>query len=894
MELSVYQSKILEAVNKRVAAKRKKGLIVEALAGTGKSTMIWLICQELQAQGFSQSEVAAVVFGRKNKEDLQKKISQKVGKDWGVVVRTLHSLCYGIYRDALNVSHVRVKNESGKYTKIAQEFGLFPSPDSGRGSDTPGSLLSGANPAIYSEKDFTDLLDRLRLYCLEATRENVEYLVNLYKLGIKDISLVTAAAEFCLSEGLKVATNRRYWIDMTDMVWVPWAMREDSRFSAAITGRREQFRFLLLDEAQDTDLLQIEMLSLLVDPARSFLTAVGDRNQACYFFRGALNDGMDRITKRFQGENLPLPVCYRCGTSHLELVREIFPSIPIQPRHSAPLGEIRVVLSRDFHKIFDSEHLSYMGVCRKNAPLVKAAIQLLAAGKPAKIKDRNIGGRLVARVKDICLKQRVKYNPETFIRVSVEYESAQRRRLKDFPDSVNQILDLTDMLEAIRALFQAYEPETFKAWEKIVDYIFDESGYSPISLYTIHSGKGGEGQVSFIIYPEDLPFSHPKQVPEEKAQEDHLLYVALTRTLASGEEGSGILYLVCREAGEDEDSDDDDETKHNRGQVKWPEWLPKKYRRLWKWDESHPQQPEVSPNGSDHNSSNWSENVEVEPTWVEPASTVKDALLEKPIALEPSLESENSWSYEVPETRPTSLAAPATPEFDVLSQLDSGEKQELTSLEEQILQAIVLPKRWWYSGGKALREIRDKRLYRETHSDFHLYCLEKFRKTRRQIDRWIAAAAALDNLTSDGCEILPTSESVLRPIASLPSDQQVEVWNRAILSVVGCPTAALVSEVRDEMLGKTPAARQNSNEQTQTDIDQMNVAYAYVEPESQIQTSWSISESLEPLEEAQARNWILRLSVSEMESLHSWLGELIQSHRGKNKGKRGRSKKIVS
>lgn len=589
MELSPYQTNIILAVQQRVSAKRKKGLVVEALAGTGKSTMIWLICQHLQKRGFFPHEVAALVFGRKNKEDLQKKIEQKVGSDWGVVVRTLHSLCYGIYRDALNVSHVRVKNESGKYTKIATEFGLFPSPDGG--SDT-GSLLEGANPAIYSEKDFTDLLDRLRLYCLEANQENVSYLVDLYKLGIKDIELVTAAAEFCLNEGLKVATNRRYWIDMTDMVWVPWVMREDSRFSAAITGRKKQFRFLLLDEAQDTDLLQIEMLSLLVDPTSTFLTAVGDRNQAVYFWRGALNDGMDRITKRFQGENLPLPVCYRCGTKHLELVREVFPKIPIQPRQEAPAGEIRVVLSRDFHKIFDDEHLSYIGVCRKNAPLVKAAIQLLAAGKPAKIKDKNIGGRLVARVRDICYKQRVKYTPETFIRVSVEYESAQIKRLGDFPDSENQILDLTDMLEAIRALFQAYEPETFKAWERIVEKIFDESGYSPISLYTIHTGKGGEGQVSFILYPEDLPFSHPKQVPEEIAQEDHLLYVALTRTLADGEKGSGILYLVCREAGEEDENEDDDlKIKHNRGQVKWPDWLPKKYRRLWKWGESNTPEP---------------------------------------------------------------------------------------------------------------------------------------------------------------------------------------------------------------------------------------------------------------------------------------------------------------
>jgi len=362
MELSTYQTQIIKAVQSRLKTKVKKGLIVEALAGTGKSTVIWLICQELQAQGFSPQSVTALVFGRKNKEDLQKKIEQKVGASWGGVVRTLHSLCYAIYRDAMCVKHNRVNSDNSKYTRIAQEYGFFPLKDESRGIDVPGGLLEGTNPAIYSEKDFTDLLDRLRLYCLDATQENVKFLVDLYRLGIKDIGLVAAAAEFCLSEGLKVATNLRYWIDMTDMVYVPWKMatRSDSRFSAVITGRREQLRFILLDEAQDTDLLQIEMLSLLLNPAKSFLTAVGDRNQAVYFFRGALNDGMDRITSRFQGENLPLPVCYRCGTSHLELVREVFPKIPIQPRPDAPLGEIRVVLNKDFHKIFDDEHLSYI------------------------------------------------------------------------------------------------------------------------------------------------------------------------------------------------------------------------------------------------------------------------------------------------------------------------------------------------------------------------------------------------------------------------------------------------------------------------------------------------------------------------------------------------------
>ena len=83
---------------------------------------------------------------------------------------------------------------------------------------------------------------------------------------------------------------------------------------------------------------------------------------------------------------------------------------------------------------------------------------------------------------------------------------------------------------------------------------------------------------------------------------------------------------------------------------------------------------------------------------------------------------------------------------------------------------------------------------RETYSDFHEYCLERFNKTRRHIDRWIVAAAVLDNLTESGCTVLPTAESVLRPIASLPPERQVEVWNRALEAAESCPTAKRLFE----------------------------------------------------------------------------------------------------
>ena len=77
-----------------------------------------------------------------------------------------------------------------------------------------------------------------------------------------------------------------------------------------------------------------------------------------------------------------------------------------------------------------------------------------------------------------------------------------------------------------------------------------------------------------------------------------------------------------------------------QGQVKWPEWLPKKYRQLWLWDKSD--QAEIE--------SNWSDSLEIESSLSETASTISDALLEKQIELEPD-ESAHKTAAAVSETK---------------------------------------------------------------------------------------------------------------------------------------------------------------------------------------------------------------------------------------------------
>ena len=70
--------------------------------------------------------------------------------------------------------------------------------------------------------------------------------------------------------------------------------------AALLKGMREQYRYILVDEFQDTNIAQLELLTLLAGERRNIL-AVGDDDQAIYRFRGASFGSFTIFLERFCG-----------------------------------------------------------------------------------------------------------------------------------------------------------------------------------------------------------------------------------------------------------------------------------------------------------------------------------------------------------------------------------------------------------------------------------------------------------------------------------------------------------------------------------------------------------------------------------------------------------------
>ncbi len=216
---------------------------------------------------------------------------------------------------------------------------------------------------------------------------------------------------------------------------------------------------------------------------------------------------------------------------------------------------------------------------------------------------------------------------------------------------------------------------------------------------------------------------------------------------------------------------------------------------------------------------------------------------------------------------PTELLEQSTPIVEVLESSTLSDTDELTHEEERDrgnLERKV--ERAFYEAGKALQELRERRLYRSTHETFEDYCAQRFGFQRRHPYRLIDAADVVDNLigtqfhelgddsqmcpngtqteirtigtqlendpnlttngtqnddsemcpigtqteTNDemcpnGAQILPTSERQVRPLTKLEPDQQREAWAKAVEQAGGkVPSGRIVKSIVDQIRERSP------------------------------------------------------------------------------------------
>ncbi|PWR72056.1 UvrD-helicase domain-containing protein [Methanospirillum lacunae] len=135
-------------------------------------------------------------------------------------------------------------------------------------------------------------------------------------------------ARFCeLVEEEKAAAGG---IDFADLIRSCRRLFRDHQGLVAEHYKR-QFRYILVDEFQDTDPAQFEIVTAIAgrpDPGMQSLFIVGDPKQSIYLFREAdvtrFRDASSLITDKCSGKEIPLDVCFRSSPAVITFVNILF------------------------------------------------------------------------------------------------------------------------------------------------------------------------------------------------------------------------------------------------------------------------------------------------------------------------------------------------------------------------------------------------------------------------------------------------------------------------------------------------------------------------------------------------------------------------------------------
>ena len=479
-----------------------------AVAGSGKSSTLSIVAKTLEESGLKPSEIKICVFGKLNAQDLIKKF----GQAWKESISTIHSAGFSLVKKELGIrSSYDIDINGQKYKRIAQDLDLIP-----KRNNPIGRLRS--EHIIGDDNDFLKLIDLVRLTNQQPTRQVVQDIALHFEIDdVWKPDLVARWIEFCLKIGEEQAIKKEC-LDFTDQIWLPvkWKLNEAKWF--------RPYKVLLVDEAQDLNAAQLELVMILAGSSGRIL-AVGDPRQAIFGFAGADNQSYQKITERTNAVELPLSICYRCPISHIELVKKIYPDIPIEPSPTATEGTITHIKNEQIEGLIKAGD---MVIGRKTAPLVSLCIKLISRGTKCTVKGKDIGESLKKDLDDIV--KVPGYNFQFFNHAVSIYHRIKAQKYQGLDNEEQLLKNLEDKMQAITIIYQS-QPQAINIddLKYYIGTLFSDTN-SPVTLSTCHRAKGLESDRIFIYKPEDMPMTWKNQQAWQLEQEQNLLYVALTRS----------------------------------------------------------------------------------------------------------------------------------------------------------------------------------------------------------------------------------------------------------------------------------------------------------------------------------------------------------------------------
>ncbi len=479
----------------------KNNLIIPARAGSGKTFLVTHCAQ------FMKGDVLMMAFGTKASYQLKDKLS-RMGVP-NAIAGTFHSIGKGMLYKAKGWHNVP---KDGKVFWITEKYCQREDLQYVRNFIT--KLVSFAKQNAFGVKGQISIDDTQAWMDIISHQD----IATDFEADLGEV--IEIAKQVLRDSNLDIRK-----IDFDDMQYLPLIYDVECR----------QYDWVIVDEAQDTNVCRKLLAAKLVKPNGRTIF-IGDEGQAIMGFTGAENDSMNLIRERFDCEELPLSICYRCGKNIIKAAQEFFPDIMAYEENCE--GS---VTSMKYQEFVDNATNIQLGrkvgiLCRNNAPNVALAFALIRQGIGVRIEGRQVGQELINLVKKWKkIKNLTDFTVKLHEFFTKEFDKASYAKLQHLEDKLDTMIILIERVQSLGK-------DDLYSLEKLISEMFTDTkdGEMPdiVTLSSIHRAKGLEWET--VYWLGDAQFSPSKYAILDwmKQQEKHLQYVATTRAMQS------LIHLV--------------------------------------------------------------------------------------------------------------------------------------------------------------------------------------------------------------------------------------------------------------------------------------------------------------------------------------------------------------
>jgi len=585
--------------NQKKAVKILEGpMLILAGAGSGKTRTIAFKIAYLIEKGIPPENILALTFTNKAALEMKKRIESLISKKISLgFCGTFHSLGAKILRE----NH-----------KVVKEY-----------------FSRDKNFTIFDESDSLSLLKKI-VKELDLPSENfppskVLSYINFAKTHLLDENdFSNSATEFFEREVAKI--YRKYEeklkeinaFDFDDLIFRPVQLFLKNK--EILEKYQERFRYILIDEYQDTNYSQYLLVKLLASKYKN-ICAVGDDQQAIYGFRFADFRNILNFEKDFEGAKVIfLEENYRSHQKILDAANALIsfnryqkPKFLFSRKKEGPKPKVIYLSDETEEANFVAQKISeYL---EKGVPKKEIAVFFRISALSRTIENalifyqipyQVVGGlKFFERkeIKDILSYLRLILNPNDFLSlervINLPPRGIGKKALEKILKKDKKILEKKEVKEFFSFLKKAQKFASSHSLSSLIEFILKESGYEKflwekekepeirlenikellsyaksfenlppqkaleaflesvslfqeqdellhqkdaVNLMTIHSAKGLEFEIVFLIGMEQGIFPHWKSLrsEEELEEERRLCYVALTRA-------KNKLYLLTTE-----------------------------------------------------------------------------------------------------------------------------------------------------------------------------------------------------------------------------------------------------------------------------------------------------------------------------------------------------------